>query len=78
MTTIRVELKRTINLGDYESTTISIAYEDDVRGAENREGAFKRIYNFVESNLNTKVDEVQDQLKPKPKRQVLIKKGKLK
>ena len=78
MPTIRVELTRTINLGDYESTRISIALEDEQRKSETEATAFARIYDYVESNLNDKVDEVQNQLKPKPKKQVLIRKGKLK
>lgn len=59
MATVRVELARVINLGDYETLKIGVTVQDDARNGENAEDAFNRVFDFVEEKLDEKVSVVE-------------------
>lgn len=60
-TTVRVELKYVLNLGNYETAHVDVGVEDSVRDGEGIEQAFQRVYNFVEGKLTEKVTEVRNE-----------------
>lgn len=62
-TNVRVELQFTRNLGNYESLKVSIGIEDFKRDHESIDEATNRVYNFVETKLMEKVNEIEDELK---------------
>jgi hypothetical protein len=62
-TKIKVDLSFTRNLGNYESIKIGIGVEDDVRSGENVDSATDRVYQFVESKLIEKTQEIEEELK---------------
>jgi len=68
-TNVRVELQFTRNLGNYESLKVSIGVEDQVRSTDkNIDEATNRVYDFVETKLMEKVNEIEEELKrPKGK-----------
>jgi hypothetical protein len=59
---IRVDLQFTRNLGNYENIKIGIAVEDFKRPGESTNEATDRIYNFVETKLIEKVNEMEAEL----------------
>ena len=63
MTTVKVDLSFTRNLGNYESIKIGVGIEDDVRAGENVETATERVYKFVEDKLIQKTQEIEEELK---------------
>jgi hypothetical protein len=63
MTTVKVDLSFTRNLGNYESIKIGIGVEDEVRSGENVDTATERVYKFVEDKLIQKTQEVEEELK---------------
>ncbi len=63
MTTVKVDLSFTRNLGNYESIKIGIGVEDEVRSGENVDVATERVYKFVEDKLIQKTQEVEEELK---------------
>lgn len=63
MTTVKVDLSFTRNLGNFESIKIGIGVEDDVRAGENVDTATERVYKFVEDKLIEKTQEVEAELK---------------
>ena len=63
MTTVKVDLSFTRNLGNYESIKIGIGVEDEVRSGENVDSATERVYKFVEDKLIQKTQEVEEELK---------------
>ena len=63
MTTVKVDLSFTRNLGNYESIKIGIGVEDEVRSGENVDTATERDYKFVEDKLIQKTQEVEEELK---------------
>ncbi len=63
MTTVKVDLSFTRNLGNYESIKIGIGVEDDVRSGENVDTATERVYKFVEDKLIQKTQEIEEELK---------------
>jgi hypothetical protein len=67
-TSVKVELQFTRNLGNYESVKVSIGVEDFVRTGENTSTATDRVYEFVESKVIEKVNEIEQELKPKGKK----------
>lgn len=76
MSTIRVELTATINLGDYNNIKIDVGFEDSVGKGELYDQAFDRIYEFVEGKLQEKVDEAQGTTKKStPKKKTIKRKG---
>ena len=54
---VRIEVGRTVNLGDFNSLRVSIAIEDDARAGENIDTTINRIYNKVHNAVAVKVDE---------------------
>jgi hypothetical protein len=62
-TSVRVNLEFVRNLGNYESIRISIGVEDTVRQGETVNEATDRIYEFVETKLIEKSNEVESELK---------------
>ena len=62
--TVRVELARVINLGDYNTLKIDFAVEDSARvkpdgETEKIEELFTRVFNYVEKKLDEKVELVE-------------------
>ena len=64
-TSIRVDLQFTRNLGNYENIKIGIAVEDFKRQGESTGEATDRVYEFVETKLIEKVNEIEAELKGK-------------
>lgn len=62
-TNVRVELQFTRNLGNYESLKVSIGVEDYQRAGEHIDEATNRVYDFVETKLMEKVNEIEAELK---------------
>lgn len=67
-TSVRVELQFTKNLGNYESLKVGIGIEDFKRENETIEEATNRVYNFVESKVIEKVNEIDKELNNKGKK----------
>lgn len=63
MTSLRVEIGRTINDGNFGSVKFDFSIEDEPRKDESVPEAFNRIYNFVESLINAKIDEAQKDIR---------------
>jgi hypothetical protein len=64
MTKVRVALKFVRNLGNYESIHVELGVEDYVRDTEaNVDTAMNRVYNYVETKLMEKVQEIEQDLK---------------
>lgn len=62
-TKVRVALKFVRNLGNYESIHVELGVEDYVRDNEaNVDTAMNRVYNYVESKLMEKVQEIEQDL----------------
>ena len=61
-TQVRVDLSFTRNLGNFESIKIGIGVDDFVRPDENVDTATERVYEFVESKLIAKTQEVEEEL----------------
>lgn len=64
MATVRVELARVINIGDYNTLKIDFAVEDSARvkqdgELETVEEVFTRVFNYVEKKLDEKVELVE-------------------
>jgi len=64
MTSVRVELARVINLGDYNTLKVDFSVEDSARTKENGElekvdELFTRVFEYVESKLDEKVALVE-------------------
>lgn len=64
-TRVRVGLKFVRNLGNYESVHVDVGIEDDVRANETVSQAMDRVYNFVESQLVERVQEIEEDLSGK-------------
>lgn len=61
-TQVRVDLSFTRNLGNFESIKIGIGVDDFVRDGETVDVATDRVYQFVESKLIAKTQEVENEL----------------
>lgn len=61
-TRVRVGLKFVRNLGNYESIHVDLGVEDYVRNEESVSQAMDRVYQFVESQLVEKVEEIEADL----------------
>lgn len=46
-----------INLGNYESLSIGVSYSSDVKRGETPSSALKRVQDFVEKEVEIKIDE---------------------
>lgn len=62
---MKVGLKFVRNLGNYESIHIDLGVEDYVRNEESVSQAMERVYEFVESRLIEKVEEIEADLSGK-------------
>jgi hypothetical protein len=56
-TKIRAGLSVTCNLGNFQNIKIEFAIEDFKREGESIEQASERVFNFVESELESRLDE---------------------
>ena len=66
---VRVEMRYTVNMGDYESYAIDYAIEDDARPGENARDAHKRVESLVSELVWAEVEEARKASKavrPKP------------
>jgi hypothetical protein len=52
----------TLNLGNFQSLRVDLGYTDFVRSEETPEQAMKRVYDFVEQQVTTKVEEAKKEL----------------
>jgi len=64
-TKVNVALGYTINLGNFQSLRIDIGIEDSRRDGETVSEAFERIYSFVETKLEEKVNESKNEIEGK-------------
>lgn len=64
-TVIKVDLAYTRNMGNYENLRINVGIEDYRRDGETTDTAMDRVYNFVESKLIEKMQEIEKELKGK-------------
>ena len=62
MTTVKVSLGMTLNLGNFQSLRVEVGLDDDQRSGETTEEAFERVYQFVETQLAEKVTEARETL----------------
>jgi hypothetical protein len=62
-TKVKIGLGYTLNLGNFQSLRIDIGVEDSVREDENVDGAFSRVYDFVENKLISKINEAKEETK---------------
>ena len=63
-TVVKVSLKFVRNLGNYESMHVELGVEDWVRDTDaNTDAAMNRVFEFVESKLVEKVNEMEKDLK---------------
>jgi hypothetical protein len=62
-TTVTVNLGYTMNLGNFQSLRIDLGCTDFVRDGENVDLAMDRVYDFVETKVLTKIDEVKQEIK---------------
>jgi hypothetical protein len=58
-TRVKVGLKFVRNLGNYESIHIDLGVEDYVRNEETVSQAMDRVYQFVETQLIDRVQEIE-------------------
>lgn len=58
-TRVRVGLKFVRNLGNYESIHVDVGIEDYVRNEETVSQAMDRVYQFVETQLVERVQEIE-------------------
>jgi hypothetical protein len=64
MDTTRVQwsLGYTLNTGNFQSLRLDCQVEDYVRDGESTKEASDRVYNFVEEQLITKLNEAKEEL----------------
>ena len=63
-TVVKVNLKFVRNLGNYESMHVELGVEDWVRDTDaNTDAAMNRVFEFVETKLIEKVNEMEKDLK---------------
>lgn len=62
MTKIEYGFEYLVNTGDFENAKIVLHVTDDLRDGENVSQAVKRISEFVESSVVTRVQEVRAEL----------------
>lgn len=63
-TVVKVNLKFVRNLGNYESMHVELGVEDWVRDTDaNTDAAMNRVFDFVETKLIEKVNEMEKDLK---------------
>lgn len=63
MTQVKTTLKYVMNLGNFESIHVEVGLEDAQREGESLDEAFERVYNFVETKLVEKSNEIQEDMK---------------
>lgn len=56
---VNVGLSAKVNLGNFESLGITIGVTDPAKPGETVKDAFDRIYSFVETQLNDKIEEAK-------------------
>lgn len=60
---MKVGLRFLRNLGNYETIAVEVGIEDNVRSGENVTQAMDRVYNFVEEQLVTRVQDIESDLR---------------
>lgn len=65
MTQVTAGLTYTRNLGNFENVKVNVEVTDAKREGENVNEAFERVYSFVESKLQEKVEEIEADIKGK-------------
>jgi hypothetical protein len=58
-TQVSVTLGYTMNLGNFQSLRVDLGLVDSVREGEDESVAMDRVYNFVESKLEEKLEEAK-------------------
>ena len=61
-TTVSVTLGYTLNLGNFQSLRLDLGCTDFVREEETKDQAMQRVYEFIEGNLLTKIEEAKKEL----------------
>ena len=61
-TTVTVNLGYTLNLGNFQSLRVDLGCTDFVRNDESNEQAMNRVYDFVESQVITKISDAKKEL----------------
>lgn len=61
-TTVSVTLGYTLNLGNFQSMRVDLGCTDFVREGEDHESAMNRVYDFIESQVVTKIEEAKKEL----------------
>lgn len=59
---VTATLGYTLNLGNFQSLRVDLGYTDFVRSEETPEQAMQRVYNFVEDQVTTKIEEAKKEL----------------
>lgn len=60
---VTVGLQYTRNLGNFENARVHIEVTSSIRDNEDYDGAVDRVYNFVETKLQEKVNAIEAELK---------------
>lgn len=61
-TNLRWTIGATVNTGNFQSVRFDFSVEDHQREGESITDASERIYNFVETTLQSKVDEAKAEM----------------
>jgi len=64
-TKVKIGLGYTLNLGNFQSLRIDLEVQDNKREGETTSEAFERVYAFVETKLQEKVNEAQGEIEGK-------------
>lgn len=62
MSNVTVSLGYTKNLGNFESLRLDVGFEDSVRDGESSDEAFRRVYDDVERQLISKLNELNEEV----------------
>lgn len=62
-TQVTAGLTYTRNLGNFENVKVNVEVTADARQGETVNDAFERVYSFVEAKLQTKVEEIEADIK---------------
>lgn len=63
ITRVKAGLSVTINLKNYQNIKIEVGIEDFRRNGETMDQAMDRVYKFVESQLEKRIDETIEEVK---------------
>jgi len=63
MSTVRITLGHTANLGNFENVKVEVSVEDDQRAGETTKQTIDRVYKLVEAELVARVEKAVAELK---------------